>query len=547
MATVNQKLDSTIGGGEVKQQGTLQSSIQKLVSGMNGVSTMETEFGPLAAYMKPMASDITGGQLQAGSLGCTIGQMFSAAGAFAIDPIWLLGASTAEATTIAIPGTYAAGDLILMFVYRESNTRPTVPAGWTLSSGGTAGANTQSGGLYYKWAQSSSETSGTWTNAGGLVCLVYNNVAGVGNATWTNSTGTSMNYPNLPFKNLSPDAEGYSRVIAFAAHRSVNGTLSNPPAGMTNVITREGSASDLAAHDSAVGVASSPSVNGTYTGTSSGYVTAQIELIPLSVTAAADVDLYNVPVRPGRGIKLSGLGAGGSGAGGAQRNGSTRPSGYGGGAGGGGGYVQNLVLPDYVLSGTWSFIRGVQAPGVAQNQNGINGGDTLFTCNGQTVGIPGGRGGLVGMTPTGGDGGVPWTDFSAFTVEAYENGAKGGDGSTSQAAGQNGGSTTDAGAGGGGGGSNISSAYNGGVGGSVANGGNGGNSGQSGTSGPAGEGGGGGGGGAGSAGSGGTAGAGQPGGNYGGGSGGGGGKEGGSGSANGSTAAGLAYNKFELV
>lgn len=79
--------------------------------------------------------------------------------------------SSATGTNTATLGTHAAGDLIIVFSFRDgSTTAPSLVATWTNIING--GANTCSARAAFKIAASSSETIGTWTNATSLIAIV---------------------------------------------------------------------------------------------------------------------------------------------------------------------------------------------------------------------------------------------------------------------------------------------------------------------------------------------------------------------------------------
>ena len=125
---------------------------------------------------------------------------------------------TATGTTTATPPAHQAGDLFLVFAYRDGSlTAPTLASGFT--SVNTSSGNTNSFRVGRKFAASSSETVGTWTNATSLILIV---LRGVNTSTPTGGTNTStgssstITYNSLTLSN----AAGSSWAIAFAGHRS---------------------------------------------------------------------------------------------------------------------------------------------------------------------------------------------------------------------------------------------------------------------------------------------------------------------------------------
>lgn len=189
-----------------------------------------------------------------------------------------VGFSSAEATTITIPGTFQAGDLIIIFAFRDgSTTNPTVPAGFTTITATTDGT-TASVSAGWKLAASGADTSGTWTNTTGLVCVVLRNVATnktpVGTFQPGAGTTNTINYPVLnPLK-----CPGTSWVIAFAGHRSIDTTIETAPAGLVSQTNTVGATAEYAGFDSNGPISSWPSTNVTVTGTASGWQTMVLEV-----------------------------------------------------------------------------------------------------------------------------------------------------------------------------------------------------------------------------------------------------------------------------
>src|SRR3989344_456439 len=78
---------------------------------------------------------------------------------------------TATGTNTATPPAHQAGDLFLVFSFRDgSATAPTLASGFTTSSNG--GGNTCSHRVGWRIASSSSDAVGTWTNATSLILVV---------------------------------------------------------------------------------------------------------------------------------------------------------------------------------------------------------------------------------------------------------------------------------------------------------------------------------------------------------------------------------------
>lgn len=188
----------------------------------------------------------------------------------------LVNSAAAAATTLTLPTGRAIGDLELMWVFRSASaTAPTIPSGWTLVK--SAGANTCFGGLYFRWCTSTSDTSGTWTSATHLICEVYRGVFGIGGATITTASGTSLSYGTLTMIQTA----GNSLVVGFGSHRTAT-NVSTAPTGLTNR-TSVGTGPMSASFDSNTGktswTATAVTVNA-----SSGNVTVTAELLGDSST-----------------------------------------------------------------------------------------------------------------------------------------------------------------------------------------------------------------------------------------------------------------------
>ncbi|NGQ93377.1 hypothetical protein G5V65_21045 [Rhodobacter sp. HX-7-19] len=195
--------------------------------------------------------------------------------------------SSATGTNSLTMPSHAAGDLLLMFAYRDgSTTAPALPAGWTdLNNGGTA---TNSCRIAYKIAASGSEVSGTWTNATSLICLVYRSdgIIGVGGVARSSAASTTVSYPALTMVNT----DGTSWVAGFGAHRSVNTSVETPPTGMTNITSVLDATDEAAAHDTNGPVSSWSLTTVSVGGTSSGWIGATVEITdePLPVPPSGD-------------------------------------------------------------------------------------------------------------------------------------------------------------------------------------------------------------------------------------------------------------------
>lgn len=164
-----------------------------------------------------------------------------------------VGQNSAEADNVTIPAGHKVGDLMIIFAFRDgSATWPSLPAGWTNITSGTAtGVSIWCG---YKICTSSSETSGTWTNATGVMVVVLRGCNNDNPIIATNANGnassTAISYPSLNSSSFLGINDAY--LIAFAGHMSTNTTTMNVLTGMTNIINALGSTQDMVAFEKVV-------------------------------------------------------------------------------------------------------------------------------------------------------------------------------------------------------------------------------------------------------------------------------------------------------
>lgn len=178
-------------------------------------------------------------------------------------------------TTATIPA-HQAGDLILVFSYRDGNTTPpTLVSGFTnIHSSGTASNSSR---LAYKLAASSSEVTGTWANATSTIVVIYRGVDQsnpIGGASITGGTSTTINFPSLTMQ----VTDGSSWVAGFVGHRSTDTAINTAPAGMMYRYSVTDGTDQAAFHDSNGGVTSWSSSNASIGGTSSGYSSVTVEI-----------------------------------------------------------------------------------------------------------------------------------------------------------------------------------------------------------------------------------------------------------------------------
>lgn len=138
-----------------------------------------------------------------------------------------VGGSSAAANSIAIPA-HQAGDLIVVWAYRDGNTTPpTVPAaGGTVPSftviDNPTGANTNSAVCAYAVAAGTTDTSGTWTNATGMSVEVWRGAGSPPIGGHAQSGGSVASGGNIAIPAITlTDNSGSSTILAFAGWQTV--------------------------------------------------------------------------------------------------------------------------------------------------------------------------------------------------------------------------------------------------------------------------------------------------------------------------------------
>jgi len=197
-----------------------------------------------------------------------------------------IGSATAQATSITIPGTYAAGDLMIAVVTRANTTAPTVPAGWVTFS--TAGASNLSLVVAARYAQSASESAPTFTNAGILIASVYRGSVGpvqlsTGVAI-TATTSATINYPALANYRAGVNANWY---LGAAVQATTANALETAPSGMTNFAIDSITGLELAAHDTNADQLSNWASTNVVLVNSAAYRSVVIQLIEMTYPAAS--------------------------------------------------------------------------------------------------------------------------------------------------------------------------------------------------------------------------------------------------------------------
>jgi hypothetical protein len=147
--------------------------------------------------------------------------------------IILVSQSTAQGPTIAIPGTSARGDLIVIAASRANATPAIVPAGWVaVSSVGQTGISLV---VACRYAQSASEPNPSFTNAALLSCAVYRASSGLikfsPGVSQTGATSPTINFAALQNYKTGVLANWY---VAAVTQANAANSLETPPTGMQN-------------------------------------------------------------------------------------------------------------------------------------------------------------------------------------------------------------------------------------------------------------------------------------------------------------------------
>lgn len=166
-------------------------------------------------------------------------------------PVFMSSASTAIAsnitTTVNLPGTYAGGDLLLMFLKTVSTALVTTPTGWTLQTNSSGAGCGPTLWVYYKTSDGTegSTVSVTQDAANSIAFVTFAIRNWSGTLAGTNSVSSSNPTPNPPSL-----TSGFGAVptMWFAAVASNTATLNTYPSGYSNgTVSNGGSANFVAA------------------------------------------------------------------------------------------------------------------------------------------------------------------------------------------------------------------------------------------------------------------------------------------------------------
>lgn len=127
----------------------------------------------------------------------------------------------ADATNVALPAGWSAGDVAVVFSYRSNSTGPpSLPSGWTnvVSSNGVDGNSRRIG---YRKLVGGDTTTGTWTNATSIAVIILtgqNSANPIGAIASGGSHTSTMTTPALTLLHQ----DGTSWVLAFAGSKATD-------------------------------------------------------------------------------------------------------------------------------------------------------------------------------------------------------------------------------------------------------------------------------------------------------------------------------------
>lgn len=195
-----------------------------------------------------------------------------------------VGVASAEASSVTLPAGHKAGDIILVFAFRDgSTTPPTLPAGFTNIN--SAGSNASSFRCGWKIATSAADTSGTWTNATGIMVVVYRGPDHIIPFSVSAIQAGATSPSNYGGTNLATIAKMNNQwLVAFQGHVSTDTTtMTTAPTGYgaSPIITALGATQDMVAFDTNGPVETGFAFNTVAPGgTAAGWHTLQVAIYP---------------------------------------------------------------------------------------------------------------------------------------------------------------------------------------------------------------------------------------------------------------------------
>jgi hypothetical protein len=199
-----------------------------------------------------------------------------------------VNSAKAGTNSITLPSGIQAGDIIVLFGFRNTTTAPTLPTGYTnISSQSANGISYRSA---YKIATGSeSGTSVTFTNANVIQCAVYRGASRVGNAAST--TNASSANTSIAGIGTFVNTDGTSWAVLYGGSAQTT-SMSTPSAVTLRGTTQTGTSCMALIGDSNTGVSTwglRTSANGTNAAGGGG----SVELIPIGAKVATLTDPFN--------------------------------------------------------------------------------------------------------------------------------------------------------------------------------------------------------------------------------------------------------------
>lgn len=198
--------------------------------------------------------------------------------------------SQTGSATVTLPTSILAGDVIVLFGFRNTTTSPTLASGYTNVS--SQSANGISFRSMYKFAVGTeSGTTVTLTNANVVQCAVYRGVSRVGNATST--TNASSANTSIAGIGTFQDTDGSSWAVSYGGSLQTT-SMGTPSATTIRGTTQTGTSCMALIGDSNTGVNSwglRTSANGTNAAGGGG----SLELIPIGAKIETLTDLFDQP------------------------------------------------------------------------------------------------------------------------------------------------------------------------------------------------------------------------------------------------------------
>jgi hypothetical protein len=159
--------------------------------------------------------------------------------------------TSAVGSSFTIPAGTVAGDIILIFGYRETTTAPSTPTGF--SSVFVQSANSNSMRLVKKTAVGG-DAGGTFTNASLVIVAVYRGVSTVNIGLAGSTTNASASNTTIAGLGSMTVSDGTSWVVSFGG--SLQQTSMSTPATTTLRATQNGTSGMAICIDSNGGVSS---------------------------------------------------------------------------------------------------------------------------------------------------------------------------------------------------------------------------------------------------------------------------------------------------